>query len=778
MTGKFWSMLAAWTMAACCMYAQDLAGYQKLRGDVLTADTHKEALAEAYKAFDTNEQSIYKSQNTKGWVGLDLKESLPIRAIRVYPRADKTDRMMGCRFEGSNSANFSNAVTLATVNVRPAADQYAEYNVTAEGSFRYVRCVATNDHCNLAELEFYSDEGKQKRTYKQLTNLPTIYVETGGTLDFVSKAEYANCKVIVAENGVEIESEGGIRGRGNSTWGLDKKAFRIKFNNKQHLLGLPANAKSWTLIASHVDKTFLRNGVTFEMSRFLEFEFTPACVHVDVVIDGFHYGTFFVSDQLQINKNRIDIDEMKSTDVDPVSITGGYHLEVDGYAHEEPVWFSTPRGVNITVKSPDEETIVPEQYNYIKNHVAAMEKMLYDNPEKIFDTYLDLKTTVAYYLLSELTGNCDSYWCLHLYKKRSDDKLYFGPVWDYDQAYLNDGRVPRYSPTLEVNFGYKQWFPRIMETEAARQELARQWKKVQEGNLKELMLEYIAENSEYLQQSQTLNYKRWNSLNKRIFTNIVSFETYPEYIDYLVQFIEDRFAWYDDYVKPFTQKKIHLLPASRPQNEKLSWKFTTSSSVPSNWYEESFDTGSWITGEAPFGTIDHWTTRWENDVIHIRRTFDVSAETLKAIDKLYLDIYYDEDCWVYINGKLALHRTGYLTNYGSYEIDNTLLKAGTNTIAIKCMQTGGGQFIDAGVFGVENSTTGTPTLNASAPACTVNEGVVTVSGVKAGSNISVYSMDGKLVGGQRAEGTSLQIALPGKGIYMVKTDAKVFKVIH
>ena len=36
-----------------------------------------------------------------------------------------------------------------------------------------------------------------------------------------------------------------IRGRGNSTWGLPKKPYRLKFNRKERFLGKEhANAKS------------------------------------------------------------------------------------------------------------------------------------------------------------------------------------------------------------------------------------------------------------------------------------------------------------------------------------------------------------------------------------------------------------------------------------------------------------------------------------------------------------------------------------------------------
>lgn len=59
------------------------------------------------------------------------------------------------------------------------------------------------------------------------------------------------------------------------------------------------------------------------------------------------------------------------------NITGGYFLEVDGFATSEPVYYRTNRGVLVTVKSPDEEVIVSRQLEYIKNHMQLFEDALF-----------------------------------------------------------------------------------------------------------------------------------------------------------------------------------------------------------------------------------------------------------------------------------------------------------------------------------------------------------------------------------------------------------------
>ncbi|MDR1810293.1 MAG: CotH kinase family protein [Prevotella sp.] len=774
-------LLLSAILALPSLQAQDLTGYQKLRGEVLSTRPDDDYTRHKYNAFDTNEGTSFMARDVSGWVGLDLGTSCDIRKIRVFPMPNRNQQFVGVQFQGADNPDFTDAVTMLTVTDAPPANEYTTYDITGRHRYRYVRCMNPDHRCSIAELEFYTVENLQTVTYDRLTNLPTIYLETGGAFDFVNKTTYVPAKVAVVNDDSTGVFDAQVRGRGNSTWDyMEKKSFRIKFDKKQHFLGLPANAKNWTLIALAVDKTLLRNGLAFEISKTLGFEFTPSCVMVDVVLDGFYYGTYMASDHIEVNKNRINIDEMEETDLTEPNITGGYHLEIDAYAEQEPVFFKTPSGLPFTIKSPEND--VAAQYEWIANHIAKTETTLFQKPDTAFKYYIDLETAVKYYIHSELTGNCDSYWCIPCYKKRDDGKLYFGPVWDYDQAFLTNERVPRYSETLSMQHGVAQgWFRQIMRTDAAQQKMHSLWRQIKSDTLKQHLLDYLDENSALLQQAQALNFERWNSLGRKVWFEDALFNTYEEYIEFVKDFINDRFAWFEE----IAQEKRAILPTSEPGNPLKEWRYTFDE-PSANWYAAAFDDEEWLVGNAPFGTEQNLqNTGWDTDKIFIRTHFNIAENLLDSIEKTYFSVWHDEDCQIYLNGVLALERTGYLTAYQSFEFDKSLLQEGDNTLAVKCVQTDGGQLIDVGISALmaEVEDQGEPTLSIAArPAgkyrCIVQNGLLTIRGLDAAEKVLLYSIDGKILKQRQAIGDELQIALPARGIYFVRIAGKTIKLAY
>ncbi|WP_421940438.1 glutaminase domain-containing protein [Pedobacter sp.] len=115
---------------------------------------------------------------------------------------------------------------------------------------------------------------------------------------------------------------------------------------------------------------------------------------------------------------------------------------------------------------------------------------------------------------------------------------------------------------------------------------------------------------------------------------------------------------------------------------------------PANgWEKTNFDDQQWKTGTGTFGD-GQAKTQWRTDNIWLRRTFDV---TEIPNQQLSLKISHDDNAEVFLNGESIYDCQCFVGKYIYVPIDRSKLKKGQNVLAIHVRNTGGGQFIDAGI---------------------------------------------------------------------------------
>jgi len=146
---------------------------------------------------------------------------------------------------------------------------------------------------------------------------------------------------------------------------------------------------------------------------------------------------------------------------------------------------------------------------------------------------------------------------------------------------------------------------------------------------------------------------------------------------------------------------VNVVPSA--QNEKVAWRYTTER-PRGEWFSPEFDDSEWKTGEAGFGTANTPSavvgTVWDSNTIWLRREFELANI---PTGQLHLWIHHDEDAEVYINGVQAASLGGFSTSYEEIPLPPDAfdaLRQGKNTLAIRCRQTSGGQYIDAGLVQV------------------------------------------------------------------------------
>lgn len=181
---------------------------------------------------------------------------------------------------------------------------------------------------------------------------------------------------------------------------------------------------------------------------------------------------------------------------------------------------------------------------------------------------------------------------------------------------------------------------------------------------------------------------------------IYFYDRTPKYDVSLVRAINERKAAYEKQGPRLLRLNWRvLLPTS--EDEPQTWRYTTTR-PPEDWHQPDFDDSGWKEGPGGFGRQGTpgaaVRTPWLTDDIWLRRVFQLSGARGRYVA---LRVHHDEDAEIWLNGTKVATLPGFTTGYVTLlELDKVkgALKTGRNVLAIRCRQTTGGQYIDAGLM--------------------------------------------------------------------------------
>ena len=516
--------------------------------------------------------ATYERSHT--WAGLDLGAPHVITRVGWSPRNGGVgpDRVVLGIFEGSNREDFMDAIPLYMITQRGIVGVMSYADVHVSRGFRYVRwCCPAESRCNIAELEFYGyqGEGDDSRFY-QLSNLPTLSYHTYEGIepyDKVHELESEMC--IIYDGGTRLQEYPILareRGNGSRYELFKKRPYRIKFNDgKSHYmlkdspLQSPSKARKWTLLPNWREKTLMRNNIAFEMSRRLGLSYTPWIQNVDVIVNGEYKGNYQLCDQVTVDPHRVDITEMLPDDNDEPYISGGYLLEITSPGGEYYHFSSDYGGIPVDIKSPDDDELSSQQFEYIRDAFNDMEARLWDddytNPDKGYRSRLDLESFLRYFLVGEFAGNNDAMWSIYLYKERDDDRFHFGPVWDFDLSMDNDQRTypANGKPDWLFNYGsavtgIRDFVRRILSDPYAAERLSSIWADVRKSKAFSVdsLWAFVDSLGVVMDESQKLNFTRWDNLGQLLTLQQFAPGTYQGELDIVKNYLKERIDWIDN----------------------------------------------------------------------------------------------------------------------------------------------------------------------------------------------------------------------------------------
>lgn len=370
----------------------------------------------------------------------------------------------------------------------------------------------------------------------------------------------------------------GIEVRGQSTQMFPKKSYAFETRDSQgenfnvSILGMPKE-NDWILYAPYSDKSLMRNVVTFEINRRTG-HYGTRTKYCELILNGDYKGIYVMEEKIKRDKNRVNIANLKPSDISGDALTGGYILRVDkldpDFEFDYDGWISYPEPQYPNAKNiifqyyrPKPDELMPQQKAYIKDYVDAASGALasagFTDPEQGYQQYFDVRSFVDFMLVNEIAKEVDNYrYSNYLYKKRDSDggKLFAGPVWDFNLGYGNVDFWPEgiqingwhYEMVFPVEWSIMFWWKRLMEDPYFAGFAHARWKYLRQEKLTNSALQAVIDSLvAHTAQARERNFQRWKILGEYVWPNHYwQGNDYDDEVNYFRTFLFNRMNWMDN----------------------------------------------------------------------------------------------------------------------------------------------------------------------------------------------------------------------------------------
>lgn len=386
--------------------------------------------------------------------------------------------------------------------------------------------------------------------------------------------EPKNNKVSLLQNPT-ITTRAGFHIRGQSSANFEKTPYRLELRDnedddaKYPMLGMPGDG-DWALLSPYPDKSLIRNALAYELGKDLGLDI-PRYAHVEVYINfddqplsaDDYQGVYLLTETLEIDKDRLNIKKLKEDDLTEPNISGGYLMQFNMMAAEEPLIRGNGWS-DLELKEPDD--LLPEQLAWITNYIQNVHDSIHSanpsDPQTGYPAYIDVDSFVDYIIHTELGKQPDSYIrSTHIYKDR-DQKLKAGPLWDYDLAYdcypglfgLPSSNIEGWQylstgGTMPGMGNTTDWYYTLMQDPNFRSKVKARWEELRQGPLSdEQLVAKVRELSAPLSNAAHRNFQKWNILSTSFvggFNTQVT-QTWEEQIQIVENYLLKRAEWIDN----------------------------------------------------------------------------------------------------------------------------------------------------------------------------------------------------------------------------------------
>jgi len=340
---------------------------------------------------------------------------------------------------------------------------------------------------------------------------------TSGLIEIIDDGDYDN----YLHDQPVYKSDIALKKRGHTSISYDKPQYLMKMSNKDgtenktEILGM-GEGDEWILNGSMADKSMIRNYLAYRIaSEIGGGRMAPDSRFCEVIVkEGDRYcyqGVYLLQEAIARGESRIAIDKYREK-----KAYSSYIIRRDRFTNFDPMLDTYGRlnGISqewIGVKFPSEDKLTGETKQYIEKDFSRIEQVLYSKEEaefKAYDRYIEVDSFVDYFLINEFFGNYDAGEHSTYMYKNTGEKLWIGPVWDFDQAmnnYFQDEMKPN-----TLAFQTKPLFTELSKDSRFIDRLKERYAQLRETSLaEEHVFAVMMETVDYLKSARQREWYRW-----------------------------------------------------------------------------------------------------------------------------------------------------------------------------------------------------------------------------------------------------------------------------
>ena len=470
---------------------------------------------------------------------------------------------------GSSSPIFSNPLLLpANATVRARSELDAVPSAVTAANYILLDSSVTNFSSNLP-LVIIDTLGQ---TIPDGTKIPVYAI-------FIDTNTPSGRTMLTSSN--DYLGQVGIALHGSSSLGFPKKTFAIELDNENgqsvdaELLGQPAGS-DWLLYPSYDDKTFMNNVLTHALLGALG-HYSVRCKYTELYLRSTpgklsasdYRGIYVLMERIRVDKNRLDLASLDSTDNTPPAVTGGYLFSKDKI-NPGDLTFTTSSGEELIALYPKADKITQPQFDYLTSYINAFEAALYGpnwrDPVNGYQNFIDVDSFVDFHWIVEYAKNIDGVRISNYMHKDRNGRLTAGPIWDWDLSwgnadYLEGGKTNGwYYP--QMSEGDDLWLRRLRTDPDFYQKIIDRWGALRLNRFNPTnILAQADQITNLLWEAQARDFATWPRLGTYVWPNpngaaggwdvdYVNPTTYAEIISQFKNFVQGRYLWIDQQFVP------------------------------------------------------------------------------------------------------------------------------------------------------------------------------------------------------------------------------------